>query len=249
MSWMTERWRRIRSIGRRHEMESGLDEEIRFHIDQQIEKNLRAGMSLDEARRQASVKFGGMERVKESTRDEFRSALVEDSVRDFRYGIRALRRAPGFTIISSLMLALGIGATTAVFSVVNGVLVKPLPYPRPEELVSLGHTAQDVRNAGGDMSMSAAQLFTYRDENRSFQQMGVWSAGTESATGGTEPEEIQSLYVSYGTLRALGEQPLMGRSKQPWTSSPDLKVGIGIARTHHEVDERALALDPFAGPA
>jgi hypothetical protein len=85
MSWMKEGWRRMCSFARRDAMERGLDEEIRFHIDQQTEKNLRAGMTPDEARRQASVTFGGMERVKESTRDEFRPALLQDSVRDLGY--------------------------------------------------------------------------------------------------------------------------------------------------------------------
>src|SRR5213593_4714994 len=107
MKWMKEGWRRICSLGRRQAMENGLDEEIRFHIDQQTEKNLRAGMTADQARRQAFVKFGAMERVKESTRDEFRPALLEDSVRDLRYAVRALRRAPGFTAVSSLTIALG----------------------------------------------------------------------------------------------------------------------------------------------
>src|SRR3990170_6132520 len=114
MEWMTNGWKWLCSIRRRHALESGLDEEMRFHIDQQTEKHRRAGMSPDEARRQALLKFGGVERVKESTRDEFRPALLEDSVRDLRYGIRALRRAPAFTVVSSLTLALGIGAPTAV---------------------------------------------------------------------------------------------------------------------------------------
>ena len=84
MGWTQQHWRRIRSFGRRDAMERGLDEEIRFHLDQQTEKNLRAGMTRDEARRQAFVKFGGIDRVKESTRDEFRPGLLEDSMRDLR---------------------------------------------------------------------------------------------------------------------------------------------------------------------
>ena len=86
MSWITERWKWIRSIGRRHALESGLDEEIRFHIDQQTEKNRRLGMTPDSARRQALLRFGGREQVKESTRDEIRPALLEDSMRDIRHG-------------------------------------------------------------------------------------------------------------------------------------------------------------------
>ena len=85
-------------------------------------------MTPDEARRQAHVKFGGVERVKESTRDEFRPALLEDSLRDLRYGVRALRRAPGFTVVAVLTLALGIGSVTVIYSVIHDVLLDPLPY-------------------------------------------------------------------------------------------------------------------------
>src|SRR5688572_10596988 len=128
MRWITEGWKWIRSIARRRSLESDLDEEIRFHVDQQIQKNRRAGMSLDEARRQALIKFGGAEIVKERTRDEIRPLPLEDLMRDFRYGARALWRAPGFTAVSMLTLALGIGAVTVIYSVVHNVVVDPLPY-------------------------------------------------------------------------------------------------------------------------
>jgi putative ABC transport system permease protein len=215
MRRIKESWARIRSLGRRHALDSGLDDEIRFHIDQQTEKNRRAGMSADEAHRQALIKFGGLEHVKERTRDEFRPALLEDSVRDLRYGARALRRAPGFTAVSSLTLALGIGAATAVFSVVNGVLLKPLPYPNSEALVSLSHTAPGANLS--DVPMSATQFFTYRDENRTFKALGLWSSGVASVTGEAHPEEVQSLFVTHGTLQALGVRPAIGR----WFSQED----------------------------
>ncbi len=129
MRHLTEVWRRVRSLRRRRELESGLDEEIRFHIERQTEKNLRAGMSPDESHRQALLKFGGVERTRESTRDRFHFGMMEDFLRDLRHGGRALLRAPGFTIVASVPLALGVGATTAMFSVVNGILLRPLPCP------------------------------------------------------------------------------------------------------------------------
>src|SRR5262245_49591636 len=127
MRWIRAVWARVQTLARTDALERGLDEEIRFHIEQQVDKNLRAGMAPDEARRQARIRFGGVESIKARTRDEFRLAFVQDSLLDLRYGVRAVRRAPLFTLVAALTLAIGIGATTAVFTVVYGVLIKPLP--------------------------------------------------------------------------------------------------------------------------
>lgn len=220
---------RLRSLIRRDALERGLDEEIRFHIDQQVEKNLRAGMTPDQARRRALLRFGNVEHVRENTRDEFRVALIQDSLQDLRQGARALRRAPAFTVVAILTLALGIGATTAVFTVVQGVLIKPLPYADADALVSLKHTSPDIA-AGPPVGMSAALLVTYTQENRSFQHLGVWSRGTANLTGGTLPEEVVSVTVSAGTLPALGVQPIIGR----WFSNEDHTPGTAetVILTH-----------------
>src|SRR5918995_4460208 len=160
MRRVMEGWRRLRSLRRRNELESRLEQEIRFHIDGQTEKNLRAGMAPEEARRQALIKFGGVERAKESTRDQFRWVSVEAFLRDLRYGGRALLRAPGFTTVSTLTLALGIGATTAMFSVVNGILLRPLPYPAQDRLIELVHEAPGLGISR--LFASPAAYFGYR---------------------------------------------------------------------------------------
>jgi hypothetical protein len=133
--------KRLKHLHRRSEIEQGLNEEIQFHIEKQIEKNLKAGMQPDEARRQAMIKFGGVEQFKEYTRDQFRSAWLENFVRDLRHGARALRRTPGFTFVVIFTLALSIGAVTAMFTVLNGVVLRPLPYPQQDRLIELVHEA------------------------------------------------------------------------------------------------------------
>src|SRR5262245_16206272 len=130
---------------------------------------------------------------------------------------RRLARAPMFTTVALVTLALGIGANTAIFSVVNGVLIKPLPYPEPQALVGLWHVAPGVTSIGGNINCSPTMLFTYREQNRTFQELGLWSNGGASITGIGDPEQVQALYVTYGTLQALGVRPMLGR----WFSQED----------------------------
>src|SRR5262245_22935444 len=109
-------------------MDDRLDEEVRFHIEMQTEKNVRAGLSPDEARRQALLKFGGSERWKSEARDEYKARLFDGIRKDFAFAARSLFKHRGFSVTAILTLALGIGASTAIFSVVNAVLLRPLPY-------------------------------------------------------------------------------------------------------------------------
>ena len=126
-------------------------------------------MSPDEARRQALLKFGGVERVRESTRDEIRPALLEDSVRDLRHGARVLRRAPGFTAAALVTLALGIGATSAIFSVVRTVMLEPLPYREPDRIVAVWET-----NRGGTSRnvIAPANFVAWRERTRTLEHLG-----------------------------------------------------------------------------
>src|ERR687891_1876303 len=217
MGRLLEAWRHLRSYRRRGELDSGLDEEIRFHIERQTEKNLRAGMAPDEARRQALIKFGGVDRAKESTRDQFRFASIEDFLRDLRYGGRALLRAPGFTIVATLTLALGIGATTAMFSVVNGILLRPLPYPEQDRLIELVHSV-----GSGQILASPAVYFGYRDHSRTFEAVGLWDwdASPVTVTGIGEPESVRSVEVTHDVLGILGATLSLGRSFRSSDDAP-----------------------------
>ena len=223
MKWMREGFRRLRALTRLGSVEQRLDEEIRFHIERQTERNIGRGMTPDEARRTAGVRFGGVEMTKDRTRDEFRPARLEDALRDLRYGYRALRRTAGFTIVSILTLALGIGATTTVFSVINGVLIKPLPYAEPDALVAVLHTAPGLKlppDARGVIRASATQYFTYLDRQQSFESMGLFARVIVTATGDGEPEQVPILGVTEGTLRVLRASPLLGRTFTREDDSP-----------------------------
>ena len=200
--------------------EDFLRAEIDDHIARQTADNLRAGMTASDARRQALLKFGNVEALKDSYRDQRGLPLIEALVYDTRHAVRRLRRAPGFTATVVLTLALGIGANTAIFAVVDSILIRPLPYPQADALVGVWHTAPGLPGLGAGLGCSASMYFTYREENRTFDQFGVWSSGAASVTGISEPELPRALFVTYGVLDAVGVNPLLGRRFSPADDMP-----------------------------
>jgi predicted permease len=205
---MKELWQRFQSLARRDRIEAELSEEIRFHIDQQTEKYVRAGVPPAEARRRAMIKFGGVERVKEQTRDEFRAALFEDFVRDLHYGARLLRRAPGFATVAVLTLALGIGAATTVFSVVDGVLLRPLPYPNPDRIVRLFQIDATGRRQN---TVSEPNFNDWKAGTRSFVAMAQMSPAPAPVSTGRESFMTPGASVSREFFDVMGVSPLVGR--------------------------------------
>jgi putative ABC transport system permease protein len=135
--------------------------------------------------------------------------FFDSAGRDLRYALRSLPRRPAFTLTAVLTLALGIGATTAIFSVVYSVLIKPLPYPNADELARIRHSAPGINS--DDLGSSPTMYFTYRDENRTFASVGQWQEASATLAGIGEPERVRALRVTHGTLQALGVQPTRGR--------------------------------------
>ena len=212
MSALRELLSRLRGTLRRRAIDAETDEEMRFHLEKLTERNMARGMSPDDARRAALVAFGGQQRTAEEVRDESRNRWLEDLVGDVRHALRGLRRSPGFTIVAVLSLALGIGANTAVFSVVQSVLLRPLPYEEPHELVG-------VRVLDGSRSgvLSVADHVGLRDA-RSFEAFGVYAPewyGITLTGGSGAPEKVAGTRATSGIFQALGVAPLIGRTPLP----------------------------------
>ena len=201
---------RLRALLFSKEMDEDLDEEVQFHVEMQTRKNLAAGLSPEEARRRARLEFGGMESHKEECRDARGIGFVERAWRDVHYAVRGFRRTPGFTAVALLALMLGIGANTAIFSVVYAVLLAPLPYPEPDQLVMVWSKANGHRN-----SVSAADYLDWKRQNTVFQDIGAWSGATFNLSGSGRPEVVRARVSSPGLLNMQGIRFFLGRDFLP----------------------------------
>src|ERR1700719_2166440 len=213
MSWLRQLLSRRRLYG-------DLSEEIREHLAEKVDELVSAGVSHEEAAAAARRQFGNLTLTEENGREVWRWPRFEDLMQDIRYALRMLRKAPGFTTVAILTLAIGIGANTAVFSVVNSILLKPLNYPQPEEWVSLHQLAPGAAGLAdfeSGLHLSPSMYFTYAEQNRSFQSVGVWDTGTANVTGLSEPEQVRTVDVSDGVLQTLEVPPVAGR----WFSRVD----------------------------
>src|SRR5499427_5625802 len=201
-------WRRLLSLLCRRRYEREMEEEMRFHLEMQIEQNLSSGMAAEEARYAARRQFGNQTWLKEASREMWSLNSIETLIHDLRYGARRLMRNPGFTLVAALTLALGIGATTAIFSVVEGVLLKPLPYPHPEELVAVRFTAMGM--GFKDLHISDSSYIVFREQSHTFQDIGLYDRGVNgqghsvNVTSLGEPERAPALPVTDGLLPILG---------------------------------------------
>ena len=197
---------RLASLFRRKEIYNRTDEELQFHLAMAEQRMIESGMSPNDARVLARQQLGNTILIKEQTLDAWRYTFVDMLIRDFRYAVRRLIKNFRFAVTAVLTLTLGIGATTAIFSVVYSVLIKPLPYLNAEELVRIRHS-----DINGERSFSETMYLTYREENRTFASIGLWDETSATLTDRGEPELVRALRVTDGTLQALGMQPMRGR--------------------------------------
>jgi predicted permease len=197
-----------------------LSESMREHLDERVDELIRDGMSREDAERVARREFGNPMLLEQRSREVWQWPAMESWLADARFALRRLRKSPGFAITVLLTLAIGIGANTAVFSVLNSVLFRPLPYPNADELVALrlyAPGAEGLADFRDGLRLSASMDLTFSAHNRTFDAMGVWQRGSANVTGLAQPEEVGATYISDGVLQTLNVPPVAGR----WIQSAD----------------------------
>src|SRR4030095_10075286 len=199
----------LSNMFRRERAERELDAEMSAHLTMLIDEKVASGLSPDDAYRAARIEFGGVDQVKEQVRDVRRGATIEQLRMDVRYALRMLRKNPGFTSIVVITLALGIGVNTAIFSLVDGILLRPLPYDQPDRLVRL---VQSQRQLGLDTwNLSQASFTALRDNTRSLEAVAALSTSGANLTGDGDPERVAIGNVSAEFFKVLATPPLLGR--------------------------------------
>ena len=227
------------ALFRRSHLEYEMEEELRSHIQHRADELERAGTPRKEAERQARIEFGGYQKFKEECRQALGAHMFHTFLQDVRYGLRMLQRSPGFTIVAVLTLALGIGANTAIFSVVYGVLLRPLPFKDPERLIVLNETTPRV----GTVAVSYPNFLDWREQSHTFSQMAPITSVEFNLAGVSQPESITGLAVSPNFLSMMGVRPLLGRD---FDASEEKPGTAPVVLLSYELWQSHLGGDPTA---
>ena len=202
----------LRALFRKKQVEREMDEELRDYLDAAAKDKMRSGMSREEATRAARVEMGSMDAVKEEIRSAGWESTLETIWQDLRFGLRVLRRNPGFTAVAALTLALGIGGTAVVFSLLDAVLLRPLPYPQSERLFRL-FPLEGKRKRGVEQA-SYADFRDWQRQTRTFESLAAYGGDSLNLTGTAEPERVRGFDRHTRFLRDLGSQPRNGTRVQ-----------------------------------
>jgi predicted permease len=219
---------RLRGLFSKRAHEQDFEEEIRFHLEMQNEDHLRAGMTQEDARQAALRKFGGVMQTREAYRDRRGFQIMSELFQDFRYGLRMLGKSPGWTLIMGAMLALGVGLSTAIFSLSHGVLRRALPYPDADRLVglSLGNT---VAAAAGytRFSVNSANWMDWREQSKTFEDIALTRNGVNyNLTGDGPAERVIGARATWNLTQTLGVEPMLGRMFTEEETRRDAKIAI-----------------------
>src|SRR5438105_10153132 len=230
----------LRSLFRKDQVDRELDEELSAYLEMAAAEKMREGMSRKEAVRAVRLERGGIDLAKEVVRSGSWESFVETCWRDFRYGLRVLRKSPAFTLIALLTLTLGLGINCAIFTVVNAVLLRPLPYPNSERLVLVQRHFPEITFP----ATSVTKFLFWREHSRDFESMTAYgfafSGSGVNLTGAGEPEHLRSLRVSADFFRTLGVQPVLGRS---FTEDEDRPGGPNAVVLSYALWQRRFGAD------
>src|SRR5439155_5470849 len=226
-----EHWRytiplRLRSLFRRRQADRELEDELRDHVERKTEEYVAKGLPLNEARRQALLEMGGMEKRKEECRDTRRVNWIQDLAQDLCYGLRMLRKSPGFTTVAVLSLALGIGVTTAILSIIDPVLFRPLPYANADRLVSVG-----IKHAAEPFEFMLGNFYYYwSDHQTAFTEMTAQSAVVRPCDlTDRDPMRLSCSYVHQNFLPTLGIRPVLGSNFTADDMLPDAPLSVMLS--------------------
>ena len=229
----------FRNLFAKARVDRDLDEEVRAYIDLLVAEKIKAGMNPEDARRAARAEAGTPEYIMDEVRDVRRGAALETTIQDIRYGLRLLRRSPGFAAIAVLTIGLGIGANSAIFSVINGVVRKPLDYPAPDRLMFV--TSQFPQLNFLRFWVSPPEYFEYAEHTKSFRALGAYTTGAANLSQGDSPERVNTAQMTASMFDVLGVKPARGAV---FTAEQDRPNAEPVVVLSHEVWQRAFGGDP-----
>ncbi len=239
MFWLRLIYSRLNGLLRKNRIEQEMDDEMRFHLLMRTRENIERGMNPDEAEREARRRFGNVGRIKDLARDIKGGGFMETLLQDLRYGARMLLKSPGFTLIAVITLALGIGANTAIFSVVNAVLLRPLPFKDPDRVMMVWERRANSGEA--NTTISGHEFVAWREQSNAFERMAIIRGGDFTLTGNGEPEAIIAEQVSAEFFSVLGAPPLLGRA---FTPGEDQAGHNNIVVLNQKLWQRSFGSDP-----